>query len=392
MLAAIARKVRQNPYPLYGGMRRLFPVVRVPGAGAWAVFDYPSVKQVLLDSQCFSSAAAPPGRQSPDWLLFKDPPHHTRLRAIVARAFTRRSIQALEPRVRALSGELLERRIPHRSMDFVADYAALLPAMVIAELFAIAPGYLGRVLSWTEAIANLSHSIAGGTAATRAVQRYQEMKAQMREYLCAAVESRRRQAGDDLLAHLVHAEVDGERLTLEEILGFFELLLSAGTDTVSGLISNALVCLLDNPDEYRRLTENPALLGSAIEEVLRFRSPAQMVFRQTLRPVELHRRAIPAGKLVLAMIGCANRDPEVFTDADRFDVARNPNPHIAFGHGIHFCIGAGLARLEARVALEDVFARLANIRRLRPGAWEPREALHLHGPRFLPVAFDPLPE
>jgi cytochrome P450 len=188
---------------------------------------------------------------------------------------------------------------------------------------------------------------------------------------------------------LVHAEVDGEHLTEPEILGFFQLLLIAGSETTTNLLNNAILCLIENPDQLARLRSMPDLLPSTIEEVLRYRSPVQWMFRATRREVEIHGQTIPAGKLVLPIIGAANRDPRQFPDAGRFDTARDPNPHIAFGHGIHFCLGAALSRLEARIALPDLLERLKGLELAIREPWEPRKALHVHGPARLPIRFEP---
>jgi cytochrome P450 len=166
--------------------------------------------------------------------------------------------------------------------------------------------------------------------------------------------------------------------------------LSAGTETTTNLINNALLCLLEHPDQFARLRAEPRLLPSALEEVLRYRTPVQMVFRATKGDVALHGQVIPAGKLVLVMIGSANRDATKFQDADRFDITRDPNPHIAFGHGIHFCLGAALSRLEARVALTDLLEQLKGVQLASSEPWVPRKALNVLGPARLPVRFEPV--
>jgi cytochrome P450 len=194
---------------------------------------------------------------------------------------------------------------------------------------------------------------------------------------------------DDLLTRLVEAEVDGERLTEEEIFSFFQLLLLAGTETTTNLIANAVLCFLDHPEQLARVRAASELLPAAIEEVLRFRTPVQIVFRATTQDVELRGRVIPAGALVFLMVGSANRDARQFRDAHRFDVAREPTPHVAFGFGAHFCIGAALARLEARVALSALLERVPDLRRAHRGPWSPRTGLNVQGPRSLPMRFTP---
>jgi cytochrome P450 len=184
--------------------------------------------------------------------------------------------------------------------------------------------------------------------------------------------------------------VDGERLSFEEIAGFFQLLVVGGQETTTNLINNAMVCFLDHPNQLALLRWSPELLPQAIEEVLRFRAPFQWVMRTPRHDIEIYGKTIPAGKLVLAMIGSANRDPKIFKDAERFDITRNPNPHIAFGHGIHSCLGAALARMEARIALGDFLARIKNFERASNEPWEPRKALHVHGPSRLPIRLTPV--
>ncbi len=181
----------------------------------------------------------------------------------------------------------------------------------------------------------------------------------------------------------------GERLTPEELLGFVQLLLVGGQETTANLINNAVLCLLEHPDQLARLRAEPGLLPSVIEEVLRYRSPVQWMPRATRREVEVRGQVIPAGKLVLLVIGSANRDPGQFPAAARFDITRDPNPHLAFGHGIHACLGGPLARLEARVSLADVLGRLQGLELASGEPWEPREALHVLGPSRLPVRFKP---
>jgi len=213
--------------------------------------------------------------------------------------------------------------------------------------------------------------------------------AEMNDYLTAMIAERRLAPTDDLLTRLIEAEVDGERLTQEEILGFFQLLIVGGQETTTNLINNAILCFVEHPNELARLRAKPELLPSAIEEVLRYRSPVQWVMRTPRRDIELHGQTIPAGKLVLAVIGSANRDPNFFKDAERFDITRDPNPHIAFGHGIHACLGAALARMEARIALSDFLTRVASFELSGNEPWEPRKALHVHGPTRLAIRFTP---
>ncbi len=389
MMNFLSDDLRRDPFPLYEQVRSSSPLLHEPQSDMWLVFDYESVKRVMTDHDAFSSIVTPPTGKAPDWLVFSDPPRHTKLRGIIMRAFTPRSIANLEPRIRELSRELLAPALERGQMDLALEYSNLLPTMVIAEMIGIPVADRARFLRWGETIMNLSYAIAGGEEAAKAMQENAVVKEEMRAYLKEVIPERRKAPKDDLLTRLVEAEVDGERLTEEEILGFFQLLLSAGTETTTNLINNAILCLIENPDQLARLRAEPHLLPSAIEEVLRYRSPGQIIFRSTKRDIELHGQVIPAGKLVLVMIGSANRDPMKFRDPDRFDIARDPNPHVAFGHGIHFCLGAALSRLEAKVALEDLLERMKGFELASPEPWEPRKGLHIHGPLRLPIRFEP---
>jgi cytochrome P450 len=378
-------EMRRHPYPAYAGLRGASPVFREPASGLWMLFAYDDVKRAIADPDAFGSAVTARGPTS-QWLVFVDPPRHAKLRALVTRAFTPRAIAALEPAVQRLSRGLLDPLAGREELDLVAEYAAPLPLMVIATMLGAPPEDHLRFGRWAEAAFALAHTVAADRAAEAAIHTFAAATDEMRAYLDALLRGRLTASRDDLLSRLREASVDGERLTFDEILGFFQLLLVAGFETTTNLIANAVVSLAEHPSELVRLRASPALLPSAIEETLRYRSPVQAVFRVTRRPVALGNETIPAGQLVLPMFGAANRDPARFVDPDRFDVGRDPNPHLAFGHGIHFCVGAALARLEARVALSDLLARTATFE-LPVLDWEPRAAFHVHGPARLPVRF-----
>ncbi|HTU91577.1 MAG TPA: cytochrome P450, partial [Gemmataceae bacterium] len=222
-----------------------------------------------------------------------------------------------------------------------------------------------------------------------AIQKFIAVTAEMNVYLTDLLQQRRVTPREDLLTRLLEAEVDGEKLTQEQILGFFQLLLLGGSETTTNLVNNAILCFIENPDQLRRLLAEPHLLPSAIEEVLRFRSPLQWVYRVTRHDNTIHGVAIPAGKLVLPMIGSANRDSRQFQQADRFDITRQPNPHLAFGHGVHFCLGAPLARLEARIALSGFLQRVESFQLASSEPWEPRKGSNVHGPSRLPIHCTP---
>ena len=391
MMTLFSDEMRRNPYPVYDQMRSASPVLHVPPSDLWMLFDYEGVKRALNDADAFSSVVSPPPSKVSKWLIFSDPPRHTKLRALIMRAFTSGAVANLEPRIRELSRQLLNETIEHGEMELVSDFSVPLPLMVIAEMLGAPVADWRRFRRWSDVIMGLILTVAGSDQADRVIAAFTAVHAEMQEYLGRLIERRRMAPQDDLLTKLVEAEVDREHLTEDDILGFFQLLLLAGHETTTNLIDNALLCLVENPDQLARLKAAPHLMPSAIEEVLRYRSPVQTMFRQTQRAVEVHGQVIPAGKLVFAMIGSANRDSQQFRDPGRFDIARDPNPHVAFGHGIHFCIGAPLSHLEARIALADFLERVNGFALASDEPWEPRQAFHVHGPSRLPLRFEPGP-
>ena len=375
---------RRDPFGIYAQLRSASPVLRVPPPfDAWMVFDYQGVKRVLNDHEAFSSAVPAPR----NWFIFSDPPQHTKLRGLVSRAFTPRVIDNLKPRITTIARALLDARLQAGQMDMASDYAVPLAMAVIAELIGIPAEEGARFRGWSDVILTLSYTRSGGVDAEEAATDFRTVTEEMREYLARMIADRRATPREDLITRLVWAEIDGERLSHEEILGFMQLLIVAGQETTANLIDNAILCFTEHPSELQRLRDAPALLASAIEEVLRFRSPVQWMMRAPKRDVELAGQAIPAGALVLPMIGAANRDPNVFGDPERFDITRSPNPHIAFGHGIHSCIGAALSRMETRIALTEFLDRTESFELASQEPWEPRRALHVHGPSRLPIRF-----
>jgi len=369
-----------DPFPWYAEMRRDCPVYRHPERGGWQVFRYEDVQRVLSDHAAFSSRMGG-GPENPiaSSLIGQDPPLHTRLRALVTQAFTPRAVARLQPRIVAIVEGLLDRVASRGEMDLVADFAYPLPVTVIAELLGIPAEDQDRFKVWSDAV------VAGGRGDGGAA--FGQAQREMGAYFAQVVESRHREPGEDLISGLLAAQVDGRRLEPMEMLGFCVLLLVAGHETTANLISNAMLCFDEYPEVPARLRADPKLLPSAVEEVLRYRSPVQVMFRTARHDVRLGEVELRAGDHVAAWIGSANRDEEQFPDAARFDAERSPNRHIAFGHGIHFCLGAPLARLEAQVALEALLRRYRDLR-VAPGAvLEPVTSTVVFGPRRLPVTF-----
>lgn len=384
MIDLFSEEMRRNPWAAYDHLRVHSPVLYVPPPfNGWMVFDYRTVKEILTNHQVFSSRIPAP----PFSFIFTDPPDHRRLRNLISRGFTPDSIAALEPMIREISRGLFDQALAKGLVDFAAEVSGPLAMKVIARIIGIPESEWSRYQAWNDAILGLTFTRSGGELAERAMKAYRQATAGMGAYLAEMCEQRRRKPTDDLLSRLIVAEVDGERLTEAEILSFFQLLMFAGQETTVNLLNNAVLCLMDHPAECDLLRREPRLLASAIEEVLRFRSPFQWAMRTPVQDVELHGVVIPQGAFVLPMAGAANRDPAVFAAAERFDISRSPNPHLGFGHGIHFCLGAALARLEARIALADLIERTSGFEYGSDEPWTPRAGLIVHGPARLPVRF-----
>jgi cytochrome P450 len=386
-----SEEMRRNPFPAYDQVRAASPAQHIPQLNLWMIFDFEGVKRVMTDHDAFSSSMMKANRPNPPWLVFFDPPRHTKLRALIMRAFSPRIVANLEPRIDSLSRQLLDPLWERGEMDLMDDFAIPLPMMVIAELIGLPPFDWRRFRRWSDVIVtNGSLAVQGGEKYAASHKESAAVAEEMRAFVADCIAERKRAAvaGDDLFTALTLAEVEGEQLTENDIFGFLQLLLIAGAETTTNLIGNAMLSLSEYPEQLARLRQAPELLPSAIEETLRFRSPAQWMLRVSAQAVEIHGQTIPPGQLVLPMIGSANRDPKAFPDPHRFDIGRQPNQHIAFGHGIHFCIGAPLARLEGRVALTNLLAGMKSFELAGEGPWAPHTALQVHGPATLPIRFE----
>ncbi len=381
--------VRDNPHPFFAMGRQMQPLMFMDPPGIWSAFLYEDCRVILRDPKRFSSEmqrVAPPEmqRQSPS-MLNADPPRHTQLRELVNRAFTPRMIARLEPRIRQITDELLDAVARSGRIDLIDDLATPLPVIVIAEILGIPPADRARFKHWSDAIVATL-----GTGVTMGPQDVPlGVIDELRAYFTEIIEQRRVAPREDLISALLAAEIAGEKLTLEDLLSFCLLLLVAGNETTTNLIGNGVRCLLDFPEQSERLEREPALWPSAIEETLRYRSPVQATIRLAAEDVELRGKTIRAKQAVVVWLASANRDPAEFSEPDRFDVGRQPNRHLSFGLGIHFCLGAPLARLETAVALPEILRRLPDLRRLSDEALEPLPGFIMHGVRHLPLAFTP---
>ena len=384
-----------DPYPVYRRLRESGPVVHVPQVDAWVATGYDAVSAGLRDP-ALSSDRYPRVRQrlagkSLDHLatdrvrslINRDAPDHTRLRALVSKAFTPKAITALAGRVRGIVDWLLDAAPAAGVMDVVESLACPLPVIVIAEMLGVPAADRDRFKQWSNEV---SVVFAGdlGLLGEASVRRAAAAREELVEYLAAAVAERRRSPRDDLLTALIAAEEGGGRLTEEELYSTAVLLMIAGNETTTNLIGNGINVLLRHPEQLERVRADPGSIPRAIEEILRFDSPVQLTTRLAKRDVDLAGVRIPAGDWVYLVLGAANRDPDQFPDPDRFDIERLSNKHVSFGGGPHFCLGAPLARLEALVAIRSLCERYP---RLRPGAGLPeyRNNFNLRGLKSLPV-------
>lgn len=352
---------RRNPFPAYARGREL-GLHRHAGLPVYSAFRYADIQDVLRDSATWSSRFPPPadfpeldGR--PPSMIGTDPPEHERLRGLVSQAFTPKIIRRLEPRMVEIAHELLDRALEAGQVDLVQALTYPLPVTVIAEIIGVPTEDSARFKNWSD---KLVETLGVGLFAPpdRAMfERNRAISEELGEYFKRLVELRRSDPREDLLTGLAMAELEGSKLTFDELLQMLILLLVAGNETTTTLIGNTALTLLEHPAELERLRRDPELVPSAIEEVLRFSSPVQLDPRRATREVELCGEKVREGEMVITWLGSANRDAAVFRDPDRFDVGRKENRHLAFGFGTHYCLGSNLARLEAQIALRALLER-----------------------------------
>ena len=394
-------EIMADPYPAFAEMRERTPVWWSPVLRGWVLTRYRDVRAALFDTRLSADRitpfmeSLPPARRVAlsgleriltRWAVFVDPPAHTRLRGLMNKAFTPRAIERLQPRIAAIVERLIDAVAPRGRMDLIADFAYPLPATVIAGMLGVPEADVERFKDWSD---NLAAFVGGAQATPTKYERAAYGLAEMDAYFRSIVRDRRQAPPqDDVIGGLIAAEEDGRALSEDELVATAVLILFAGHETTANLIGNGMLALLKHPVELERLRAHPDLGESAVEELLRYDSPAASVTRVAKQAVEFGGRRIAAGDRLFLMINAAHRDPEQFPDADRLDLGRADNRHIAFGYGPHYCIGAPLARLEGRIAFERLLARLAEIT-LEPGALEWSDNLVLRGVRAIPLRFRP---
>jgi hypothetical protein len=390
-----------NPFPEFARLRVEDPVHWSPAMKAWIVTRYADVKQVALNNQQISADRLTPffktnaeyQRGSIDslvrylnhWMVFRDPPDHTRLRRLFNKAFTPTSVANLKPNIEDIVTHLIDgmeaKARRGEEVDYIADFAYPLPASVIMDLLGVPRSDLKRVKVWSDDIALF---IGTAQVAGNKYLRAEEGARAMSGYFRELVEARTVAPRDDMISQLVLARDDRDALSTDEIIGTCILLLFAGHETTTNLIGNGFLYSMKHREQWERLIGAPALAESAVEEFLRYDGPSGAVARVAAGDLEMAGKTIREGQRVFAFVNSANRDPEAFDDPERFDIGRAQNPHMTFGHGIHFCLGAPLARLEAQIAVVRLAERLPNVR-LYGDAPEWHDSLILRGVKALPV-------
>ncbi|HLB49024.1 MAG TPA: cytochrome P450 [Anaerolineales bacterium] len=392
-------EVRADPYPFYTALRSEDPVHWDEPMGFWALTRYDDVASVFNDPR-FSRAqglmggfkrlpeaeqkiAEPVYRAYAQSMPYTDPPYHTRLRGLVNKAFTPRVVERMRPYIQQVVDDLLDAVETKGGLDVIRDLAYPLPLVVIAVLLGFPIEERQQLKKWSDdsfaVLGIVRHSPELMEGAARSM-------AEMSNYIAALSQGRRLQPQEDLLTALVTVVDEGERLTEAELIANINVLLAAGHETTSNLIGNGVLALLRHPDQLQKLRADPALAAATVEEVMRYDNPVQIVYRSAAEDVEMGGKRIARGQLVNMILGAANRDPDHFSDPDRFDITRDQGRNVGFGLGIHFCIGAPLARLEGQIAFTTLLRRFPNLQ-LAADALDWQEHPTFRGVKSLPVAF-----
>lgn len=392
------RATRANPQPVYEQMRQHDPIYRAVGPNSgltfWVFTRYEDVNTVLKDQRFIMDVRKNlpqehvqrllPSEPDPLFetinrhLLSLDAPEHTRLRSLVHKAFTPRTVQDLQPRIQSIADDLLAAMSEKSETDLITDFAHPLPIIVIAEMLGVDPADRDKFREWTQVLLHGMGHQDGQLAVMEFVQ-----------YMNEQIEIREHEDKGDILTALVRAENEGDKMDRMELLSMIFLLLVAGHETTVNLIGNGTLLLLQHPEQMQKLQADPTLIKTAVEEMLRYNGPVEApTWRFASQDVEIGDVTIPTGDVVLPSLLAANRDPDVFDDPNTFDITRDPNRHVAFGAGVHYCVGAPLARLEGTIAIKSLLAKYPNLRlNASVGDLEWAPSTLIHGLRALPVAY-----
>ncbi|OMF16979.1 cytochrome P450 [Paenibacillus amylolyticus] len=374
---------RLSPFQVYAELRDNTPVRYDEHRECWDVFGYEDVKYVLKNPKLFSSARD----RANTSMLTTDPPKHKQLRDLVNQAFTPKAIEALAPRIQEITDELIAPHLSEGHMELIDDLAMPLPVIVIAELIGVPATDRQKFKDWSDVLVKGARDDSE-EAFQELLEEKKRNTQELHTYFTGIMEERRLQPQDDLISLLLAAEIDGQQLTAEEVVGFCILLLAAGNETTTNLITNAVRILSEQPDLQQELREHPERITTAIEETLRYYPPIVAIGRVAKETVELNGQTIQAGEQVISWVGSANRDGAQFEHPEDFISDRKPNRHMGFGFGIHFCLGAPLARLEARVVLHTLLQHMEHIQ-LVPGTdLQPIQSAFVFGVKHYPIEFN----
>jgi len=385
-----------NPYPMYKALREQSPVSWNELFEAWIFTRYHDVDAVLMDPRFSADRARAqtrfsemikqqqqeygPFSQAPT-MLTSDPPEHTRLRRLVSKAFTPRAVENLRPRIREIVDELLDGLAGQTTFDLVDEIAYPLPVIVIAEMLGVPAKDSADFKRWSD---DLVATLGGPFVPQDVIDKARASIEELVAYLAEQIAQRRANPRDDLISGLIAAEDGGQVLSEQEIYSTTILLLVAGNETTTNLISNAMYSLLQNPDQLELLRSDLSLMPSAVEEILRFNGPVQATARVATTDIEIGGTTVREGQMAMAILGAANHDPAKFPEPEKFDIRRNPTDHMAFGDGIHFCLGAPLARAEAQIAFEELLRRFSKIEPAGEPAWG--GTFIIRGAKKLPIS------
>lgn len=390
-----------NPYPLYRKLRATQPVRLDPVAPVWVITSYAHTLAMLKDTRFrkdpFAQERLPRGAREQLGLtvsaaarasfeqtsmLFLDPPQHTRIRSIFNKAFTPRRIESLGPRIQAITDRMIDAVAARGEMDLMRDFAAPLPVTVIAELLGFPPADYAKIKKWSDEMTEA----LGFRVTPQQHEIANRARDEINEYFDTIVAQLRRTPGDNLISALLASDSPAEELKPEELFSNSILLLAAGHETTTNLIGNGMLALLRHPDELRDLRQHPEIMNSAIEELLRYDPAVQWTSRVAGEDMDFGGQPFKRGDIIVASVGAANRDPAVFANPDRLDLRRADNKHLSFGTGVHFCLGAALARMEAQIAFSTLLMRFPNLR-LAPGKLKWRKGITFRGVHSLPLRF-----
>jgi cytochrome P450 len=392
-------QTRRDPHALFARLRATEPVHWSPKMAGWIVTSYELGSEVLSDSTIYSADRfAPFQKRLPEehratagevlrwfqnWMVFRDPPDHPRLRRHLASSFNTAVFEAQRPNVSAVVNELLDKIPRGEDIDFFQAFSLWMPGLVVADILGVERERLLEVKQWSD---DMMTFIGSSRGVTDKYERARRGANAMGEYFRVLIERRRAAPGTDALSMLMRSEVDGKRLSDDEVVGSMMMVLNGGHETTANLLNNSMLALARNPEVFQQLRKNPEKMPRAVEEFLRYDSPVLSIGRLVVRDTELGDKKIAQGDRVFAMLVGANRDPEVFAEPDRLDIGRSPNPHMAFGKGPHFCLGTPLARVEGQIALAAVAQRYASIELREPVETIPwLNSMVTRGPTRLPL-------